>query len=93
MTGCNVSQKSATIPENKATVYTTFTVDTLGNVTNVKVIQVDCFACPDSSIRAMMKEAVSAVEAQPKWKIARDKFGNKTSIKFNLPVVFDKTKY
>ena len=92
--GCTMAHKTATNPQEKAIVYTTFVVDTLGNVTNVKVLQVDCIACPDSSIRKMIKEASEVVSNQPKWrKVGRDSYGNKVSVRYNLPISFDKTKY
>lgn len=91
--GCTISEKTATNSRDKATVYTTFIVDSSGNVTNVNVAQVDCFECPDSSIRKMIKEAKEAVSGMDKFKTARDSNGQHINVKFNLPIVFDKTKY
>lgn len=93
LAGCTMAQRTTSNPQDKAIVYTSFVVDTLGNVTNVKVLKVDCVACPDSSVSKMINEAQEAVSNQPKWKVARDSDGNKISVQFNLPVTFDKTKY
>jgi TonB family protein len=85
---------TGTSSENKATVYSTFVIDKKGNVNNIKVVHVDCQGCPESVIQQMKDEAIEVIAKQPQWKDpGRDKNGNAIDVQYNLPIIFDKSKY
>jgi len=61
-------------------VYCQFKIDTLGNVTDVKVMK-------SSKMEVLDNEAVRVIKAMPQWKPA-EQDGKKVSSFYTLPIVF-----